>query len=125
MKTFSLTVVVVFLISIFASSGCMRGQFYRLGPQSHFAYPNSNVKDLGPIKLKMNTRRTVTPELSTGDNDELVFNRAMAQVAGANIILDYVRSSTVYQFGGMPIYWTEEILEGTAGRMEVGEQGLK
>jgi hypothetical protein len=125
MKTFSWFAGVLVLITVFVSSGCMVGQFYRLGPQSHFAYPNSNVKALGPVKVKTQTKASVMPQLTTGDNDEMVFNQAIAQVAGANIILDYVRCSTVYKWPGLPIYWTDEEIEATAGQMEVGQQGLR
>lgn len=125
MKPFSFFTGLVTLITICASSGCTVGYFYRLGPQSHFAYPNSNVKALGPVKLKTQTKTSVTPQVTTGDNDEMVYNKAIAQVAGANMILDYVRVSTVYKWPGLPIYWNEEELEGTAAQMEVGKQGLK
>lgn len=125
MKPFSRFSGSVALITVVLSSGCMVGQFYRVGPQSHFAYPNSNVKALGPVKLKTKTKASVMPQLTTGDNDEMVFNQAIAQVAGANIILDYVRCSTVYKWPGLPIYWTVEEIEATAGQMEVGQQGLQ
>src|SRR6266702_3164515 len=119
MRTISCFAGLVVLSTLCVSSGCTVGYFYRLGPQSHFAYPNSNVKALGPVKLKTQTKASVMPQVTTGDNDEMVYNKAIAQVAGANILLDYVRVSTVYKWPGLPIFWTEEELEGTAAQMEV------
>ncbi len=125
MKTTSCFAGLVVLSTGFVSSGGTVGYFYRVGPQSHFAFPNSNVKALGPVKLKTQTKASVTPQVTTGDNDEMVYNQAIAQVAGANILLDYIRVSTVYKWPGLPIYWNDEELEGTAAQMEVGKQGLR
>lgn len=116
--------VAVLVLSVFAMMGCVVGQFHRIGPQSHFAYPNSNIKALGPVSLKMKgkTSAFAMPTVQSSEIDTKVFNAALSQVEGSNVIIDYMRTTTVYKFGD--IHWTEEYLEGTAAHMDVGQQEL-
>jgi hypothetical protein len=44
-------------------------------------------------------------------------------VSGANLLIDYVKTYTVYAFAF--IFWSEMELEGTAAKMEVGKTILK
>lgn len=106
-------------------SGCTVGQFHRMGPQSHFSYPNSNVKTVGPVKVELRgTSSWLTPlSFMTSEIDQRVFNAAIAQADGADLITDYIRTTTIKKFLG--IYWTTEYLEGTAARMEIGKQHLR
>jgi len=108
-------------------SGCTVGYLHRISPESHFAYPNSNVKALGPVTVKMQGTSSVfvPPSWMTSDVDVKVYNAALSQVDGADLVIDYIRTTTLKEWPGLPIYWTEERLEGTAAKMEVGKQKLK
>ncbi|MFA5865993.1 MAG: hypothetical protein WC975_15070 [Phycisphaerae bacterium] len=127
----SLVQLLMVLLIACIVSGCAQtiGTFYRLGPQSHFVYPNSNIKDLGPVKVKMRgaDKSDRFPSFMTSEMDVSLYNEALKQVDGANIILDYVRKTTIKMepslFGQK--FQTEEELEGTAARMELGKQELK
>lgn len=107
--------------------GCTSGYFYRIGPHSHFAYPNSNVKALGPVNVKTSGNASVfaPPSWMTSEIDLTMYNEGLSQVEGANMIVDYVRVTTLKQWPLLPIFWTEEQLEGTAARMEVGRRELE
>ena len=97
-----------------------------MGPQTHFSYPNSNVKSLGPVKVTMKQPGSfMVPRIQTGADDERLYNQALSKVSGANVVLDYVRTTTLYVWPLPAIYWTEEVFEGTAARMETGQQGLQ
>ncbi len=113
------------LVSTLLTTGCTVGQFHRLGPQSHFSFPNSNVKDLGPVNVKLTGTSSlwIFPSFMTSEVDQKVFNAAISEVDGADLVLDYARTTIIKEFLG--IYWTEEYLEGTAARMEVGQQHLR
>lgn len=106
--------------------GCTVGQFHRLGPNSHFAYPNSNVKDLGPVSAKIPGTASwlVFPSHMTAEIDQKIYDAAMQQVDGANTIIDYVRTTTIRVIPLLNIFWTSERIEGTAARMEIGRQHL-
>jgi len=107
--------------------GCQMAQLNEVGPQSHFAYPNSNVKALGPVRVTERGPTTflAPPTIKTGELDAALYNKAISQVAGANMVIDYVRTTKLYSDMIIPIYWTELELEGTAAKMEVGKQELR
>lgn len=119
----SLTLITLSLVVLL--SGCTMGQFHRLSPNSHFAYPNSNVKDLGPVNIKVpgTVSFLMMPNHMTSEIDQKVYNAALAQVDGADLILDYVRTTTIKWC--FFVLWTDEYLEGTAARMEVGQQRIR
>jgi hypothetical protein len=125
MRTANRALIVLVAAVLLAGNGCTMYQFHRLGPNSHFTYPNSNTKALGPVKVKVDGAAAWLriPDFLTSDIDQKVYNAAMKQVDGSNVVLDYVRTTTVKEFFG--IYWSEEYLEGTAGRMTVGQQKLQ
>ena len=106
--------------------GCQIAQFTRIGPQTHFDFPNSNVFPLGPVKAKVDGPGSVFafPGFSS-DSEAQLYNAAISQVAGANMITDYIRTYKVYTFPLLPVYWTTLEIEGTAAKMEVGKQILK
>ena len=109
----------------FGCAGCTVGQFYRIGSNSHFAYPNSNVKALGPVVVKSTRFDMFGPSMMNSDADVKLFDKAISQVEGANILSDYVRVTTLKATPVIPVHWVEESIEGTAARMEVGQQDIK
>lgn len=108
-------------------NGCTVGYHHRMNPATHFTPPNSNVKPLGPVsvKLKGMVSWLGPPSWMTSDTDARVYNAALSQVDGADVIIDYVRTTTLRNWPGLQIYWTEEVLEGTAAKVVVGEQSLE
>jgi hypothetical protein len=113
-------------ILMMGGSACTVAQFHRIGPQTHFTYPNSNVKVLGPVKVQMKGPGSwFAPSIMTGETDEKLYQLAMAKVNGSNLLIDYVRTTTVYQWPLPQIFWTQEELEATAAQMEVGQQTLR
>lgn len=116
---------IVTVACMFALAGCKAGQYMELGPQSHFDYPNSNVKALAPVKVKVPGHTCVLIGFPnpTAEDDLKAYNAAIAQVDGANMITDYIM---VYTFYSVPfVSWSEITLEGTAAKMEVGQQELR
>ena len=106
--------------------GCKAGQIVEIGPQTHFNYPNSNVRALGPVKIEMDGPGAFgMPALRTGEMDQKLYNEALAQVEGANLIIDYVKTTSLYHAPIIPIWWSTMTLEGTAARMELGRQSLR
>ncbi len=121
------TVATLFLAAL--TTACTAASMTRLGPQSHFVYPNSNVKQLGPVKVKKrgDVRLFVPDNLRTAESDRDLYDAAIRQVQGANLITDYAvtaRTKWVYLYY-IYLFWNEYELQGTAARMEVGQQELK
>jgi hypothetical protein len=116
----------------FALAGCttISGRMYELGPETHFVYPNSNVKMLGPVNYTYKSPRSLgIPKISMTGKEELKFyNAALAQVPGSNLITDYVRIITFKSliiYPPLMFYWTEFTIQGTAAKMTVGEQEIE
>ena len=108
-------------------AGCQTGQLSEMGPNSHFVFPNSNVTALGPVKVSLSGEVGFfsPPTIKTGELDATVYNKAIRQVVGADMVIDYVRTTRLYMFPFLPIFWTDVQLEGTAAKMELGKQSLK
>lgn len=106
-------------------SGCLSAQYTHISPQSHLDYPNSNVTPLGPVKVKVPGPASFikAPDIRTSESDRLVYEAALKQQPGANIVVDYSKIYRSYVF--FPIGWSTLQLEGTACKMEVGKQELK
>ena len=125
MKIHNLTGILIALAVTCTIVGCKGGQMVEIGAQTHFNYPNSNVRPLGPVRLEMDGPSAFgMPALRTGEMDQKLYNEALAQVEGANIIIDYVRTTTFYHAPIIPIWWSKMTLEGTAAKMELGKQIL-
>jgi hypothetical protein len=125
MQKASATILFLVLLCL-GSAGCQVAQFTKLGPQTHFDFPNSNVIRLGPVKAKVDGPGSVFafPGFSS-DYEAQLYNTAISQVTGANMITDYIRTYKVYTLQMLPVYWTTLEIEGTAAKMEVGKQILK
>ena len=118
--------VIVAAVGLGALMGCQAGQVTRISPQSHFDYPNSNVKPLGPVKVKISGRGGwMFPPMPTGADELKLYNAALAQVDGANMLINYVQTAKLYNLWILPVWWSELELEGEAAKMEVGQQALR
>lgn len=101
-------------------------QIIEIGPQSHFDFPNSNVRPIGPVKVKQPGRSSLFyPPMPTGDDDMALYNAALQQVEGGDLVTDYIKTTRLYSAWLVPIYWSEHEIEGTVAEMEVGRQRLR
>ena len=101
----------------------------RISPESHFVYPNSNVKTLGPVRASLQSPPTffIPPATRTAETDQKLYRQALRQHQGADLIVDYVVSTeiTMIPLPGIQVYITKHELEGTAAKMVVGKQHLR
>lgn len=106
--------------------GCTVQSTARIGTESGFVHPNANVKSLGPVKVKMSggSGLFIPPAIRSAELDNQLYRTALSQVADANVIIDYVVVTTVKTIGVLPVYFSEVELEGTAAKVEVGQQRL-
>lgn len=106
-------------------SGCTVSSFSRIGPETNFAYPNSNIKALGPVEAGFTGSVTFLslPDIRTSESDRRLMEEALQKSEGANLIADYVVTSTIKSF--ILFYWVNHEIEGVAARMDVGSQVLK
>lgn len=108
-------------------SGCTAGMANRFQPASHFVHPNSNVKILGPVhvSLKSGISIMLPPPVRTAEMDKKLYQMALAQQSGADVIVDFVVTAKITMY---PLYITfykvEYILDGMAAKKIVGKQEL-
>jgi hypothetical protein len=108
--------------SLALSTGCTT-KLGSIRPQTTFAFPNSNITPLGPVKVeKSKTTFFVSPRWTIEDAKD-AYNDALAQAHGANIIIDYKEDTAVTRIMGFTtLTYT---IEGTAARMDVGKKPLQ
>lgn len=117
--------IAIFLTSVLCAgglTGCKTAQYVQHSPQTYFDFPNSNVTPLGPVKVKIAGPSSFIkpPDLITSDNDNTVYQAALAQQPGANLVINYEKMYTAYGF--FLFGWSTLELEGTACKMDVGQQ---
>jgi hypothetical protein len=118
--------IIIFTLSAIILSGCTIGRMYEIGPVTQFIHPNSNVKALGPVSVKkIGNFSLIQPSLRTGNDDLALYNLALSKVAGANAVIDYYRVTNLKYIYPLPFFWTESKLEGTAAKVEIGQQELR
>ena len=117
--------LLILLAPALVLSSCTVARQCEIGAQSHFVPPNSNVKPLGPVTVKVKSKlRFLMADIKTGKDDLDVYNQALSQVGGANVIVDYRRVTSV-KYPLLPfITWKETELNGTAAKIVAGRQRL-
>jgi len=133
-----LAFVVLASAAALLSSGCANTSSYaRSVTNSHFSYPNSNVKPLQPVSHaeKMNAGFFfMLPDFSfTSADEERMLQQALGQIPDANMLLDYTITFThrSYMIPVPPIFIpvgyksTMVEIEGVAAKAEVGTQELR
>lgn len=91
--------------------------------ETHFSFPNSNVTPLGQVKSSLSKWSIGLLPVDSGDALNLV-NEAIAQKSGANLMLNYIIDTRITIF--LPfVYKADMLVEGTAAKMEIGEQELQ
>ncbi|MCK4340682.1 MAG: hypothetical protein KAY37_03025 [Phycisphaerae bacterium] len=112
------------MILFLCSTGCTY-QAGRFVPNSQYAYPNSNIKSLGPVRAEVSkTWWIFTPELKLEDVRKC-YNDALSQVSGANILINYSEDTIYTTYPILSIHNVKYVLEGEAARMTVGRQELR
>lgn len=123
MKTF---LPILALITATLFSGCTVAQFSRSGNQSHFDYPNSNVEPVGPVAVKASGPGGFgSPPFLTADEESALFDNAIGQVSGADMLINYSYLMKVKKLPILPIYFSDFELEATAAKATVGRQNLR
>lgn len=115
----------LFVICAFMLTGCVVGGSAKLKPNSHFAYPNSNIKALGPVKGESSTVSLMMPTVLTGSMMEEAYRSALSS-SGGDMIIDAIEVSTVrlIPIPYISVYYSTFTVEGTAAKMELGVQKL-
>lgn len=117
--------LLMLLVPSLVLSSCTLARQCEIGAQSHFVPPNSNVKTLGPVAVNIRSgARFLTADIKTGKDDLDVYNRALAQVAESNVIVDYRRVTSLKYILLPLITWKETELNGTAAKIVMGRQRL-
>lgn len=113
---------IVVTLSLGVTTGCAvtAGRF---NTETHFSFPNSNVVPLGQVKSTMSRWSFLFPKV-TADDALGLMKEAIAQQSGADLVINYVLDTKTTIFPPF-IYITDIVLEGTAARMEIGEQDLR
>ncbi|MBM3301667.1 MAG: hypothetical protein FJY85_17175 [Deltaproteobacteria bacterium] len=94
-------------------------------PQSHFAYPNSNVIPLGEGKGEASDTSFGLPSIGMDPDLMQQAVQAAIQTKGGNLLVDYDLYFEISTIPGLPIYTTTWRVEGTVAKMEIGKQILK
>ena len=133
MKTFAYAKAIMIAGLAAPLWGCVMAQVARLGPEASFVHPNSNVTPLGPVNVK--SAGPVELRIAGYTIDSAEWEKlnceALRKYADANVIVDYAKIATVrwlwlpIPYIPLHLTWTVYRLEGSAARMEVGEQYLR
>ncbi len=103
-------------------SGCISTNG-ALQPNTQFVYPNSNVKELGPVsasRTKMGPLFFV-PSF-TADEIRSAYDEALSGQSGANVIVNFDEDTTVTNF--VLFNTVKYTIRGQSAAMEVGKQIL-
>lgn len=121
-RIIALTLAVLFLCSCTST-------FYVRKNQSHFDFPNSNVRPLGSATVTGEASKTklMTPPTITSAMEREAYNDALGKVSGADLLLniDYTWKVTMIPLYVITIYSGKLTVEGEPASMEVGEQKLQ
>ncbi|MEY3758704.1 MAG: hypothetical protein RIR39_195 [Pseudomonadota bacterium] len=114
-----------FFISLAALllSGCTQTFVTQLAPQSHFAYPNSNLYPLGHVSGRASKTSFGMPDMSSALQYEAIAN-ALEQKPGADLLLNSIHLMDVTQLLILPIVTVTYRVEGSAAKMTTGHQTL-
>ncbi len=111
------------LATMCLSVGCTTS-FGAQQPNTQFVYPNSNVKILGPAQASVTKQGFMGfGVLPTGDEVRAVYDQALSQQAGANVLVNFSEDTdfTTYLLWATATY----TIKGDAAKMDVGKQHLR
>ena len=114
-------IVLTFCFSIIAACGSINAGHFN--SESHFSYTNSNITPLGHVKSTL-TRWSFLSLPVEGDDALTLVNEAIAQKPGADLMINYVLDTKITMLP-LYIFKADMVVEGTAAKMEIGEQELQ
>jgi hypothetical protein len=94
-------------------------------PQSHYAYPNSNVIPLSQVKGEATRTSFFSPPLPTASVQHDSIYNALQKAKGADLIINSFHFMDITSLGFLPIYTLTYRVEGTAAKMEVGTPDVR
>lgn len=97
---------------------------YTLNPQSHYDFPNSNIKPIANTSGTVSEISFLSPNLS-GELERIAIADALQKQADADILINFIGEKKITQFLILPIYSVTYTVRGTAAKMEIGKQYLK
>lgn len=114
---------ILVLFFTFAFLGCSMklGSFE---PNSHFAFPNSNVTPLGQVSAEVSRTSFFIAKVVDKEMLDEVLNKALKE-KGGDVLINYKLTTTVTTFPIIPIIITSIRVDGTACKMTIGRQELK
>lgn len=115
----SLLVIIALICSL--TTGCL-SKVGGVHPNSHFAYPNSNIEALGPVEASASRFSLIMGTVVDKKFVQEVYNKAL-QKSGGDLIINYKFDTEVLMV--FPVFITTLKLKGTAAKMTVGVQQLK
>lgn len=121
MKSFAKICIILMFGSMLAACSMTAGG---VGEKTHFSFPNSNVSPLGPVKVEKVKWSWIFPRNFSAQEMKDMLNEALAQQAGADLVINYKTDVTVTVVPILNIIKTTFVLQGTAADMVVGEQAL-
>lgn len=112
-------------LMLVVSVGCTM-KMGMLQPNSHFAYPNSNVEPLGRVTGSASKTRVFSAAVVDKEMIDVAYADALKQ-KGGDLLINYKASTntTMIPLPFIPIFITEYTVDGTAAKMTVGRQELK
>jgi len=114
-------IFIILIVSVFFGCTTKIGQFR---PNSHFAFPNSNVKPLGHVSAQISRTDFLFPKPVDKEMIDEVISKALKQ-KGGDLLINYKLSTDVTWIPYIPIYFTKVRVSGTACEMTIGRQYLK
>ncbi len=112
-------ILVLFLLT--SLIGCI-SKFGDFEANSHFAYPNSNVKALGPVQASVSRYGFFLGVAMDKSFVTEVYNDALKK-SGGDLLIDYKFDTSTTMI--WPFSVTTLTVEGTAAKMVLGKKELK
>lgn len=92
---------------------------------SNFAYPNSNIHELGPAHGEKTISSWFVPPIVSLEDVLEAKQQALDTYANANILINYTEDVEWTNYVLLPYYEVTYIIDGTAANMSIGDQDLK
>jgi hypothetical protein len=125
-RTWVLISLMALALILIGSNACTMGSGASLQPNSHFVYPNSNVKPIGHTQGKASKLCGILI-FNFGAPDGNLIKEARDQAlakSGGDLLINYTTDASVFM---LPPLFTicKATVAGTAAKMEVGKQELR
>ena len=98
---------------------------YGLHPQSHYDYPNSNIKPLGEAVGKASVTSFLVPIMSaSGEQERQAVADALKTKPGADLLVNYISETKTTSIMNL-ITIVDYTVHGTAASMLIDKQTLR